>query len=147
MAYKKVLLAVDFAADNDEIVKKALEASEQNKAELLIIHVNEPMAAAYSSMPMGAWDQQIAQIDADLRKHSEEQLRALSTKLNVTSDNQFVRPGRPAYEIKQLAEEQNVDLIVLGTHGQHGIGLLLGSTASGVVHGVGCDVLVVRVNA
>jgi len=34
----------------------------------------------------------------------------------------------------------------MGTHGRHGLGLLLGSTASGVLHGVDCDVLAVRVN-
>ncbi len=37
------------------------------------------------------------------------------------------------------------DLIIIGTHGQHGIALLLGSTANAVLHGVSCDVLAVRV--
>ena len=49
---------------------------------------------------------------------------------------------RAAFELAAGA-----DLIVIGTHGRHGLGLLLGSTASGVIHGVQCDVLAVRVSS
>jgi universal stress protein A len=53
--------------------------------------------------------------------------------------------GAPAHEIRAAAEEVGADLIVLGTHGRHGLGLLLGSTANGVLHGATSDVLAVRV--
>ena len=56
-----------------------------------------------------------------------------------------IKTGRPAVEIKALAEEIEADLIVIGTHGQSGLGLLLGSTANGVLHGVSCDVLTIRI--
>jgi universal stress protein A len=52
--------------------------------------------------------------------------------------------GAPAYDIRALAVELKADLIVVGTHGRHGLGLLLGSTANAIIHGVGCDVLAVR---
>lgn len=144
MPYRKILLAVDFAADNDLIVEKAVEVVKQNDAELLLVHINEPMAAAYGVGPMGGWNQQVAQMEADLRRHSKDQLEDLSAKLNVQGKNRFLRDGRAANEIKRLAEDQGVDLIILGTHGQHGLGLLLGSTANAVLHGVSCDVLAVR---
>jgi universal stress protein A len=38
-----------------------------------------------------------------------------------------------------------VDLIVLGSHGRHGLAVLLGSTARSVLNGAGCDVLAVRI--
>jgi universal stress protein A len=44
-----------------------------------------------------------------------------------------------------MAEELDADLIVLGTHGRHGLGLMLGSTANAVLHGAPCDVLAVKV--
>jgi universal stress protein A len=53
--------------------------------------------------------------------------------------------GHPATVIQQYAEEHGHDLIVLGTHGRHGIRRLLGSTANAVLHGIGCNVLAVRV--
>ena len=47
--------------------------------------------------------------------------------------------------INQAAEELGVDLIVMGTHGRHGISrALLGSTAETVVRSAPCAVLTVR---
>jgi universal stress protein A len=53
--------------------------------------------------------------------------------------------GKPAAEIKLLAEELKAGLIVIGSHGRHGLGMILGSTANGVLHGASCDVLAVRI--
>ena len=53
--------------------------------------------------------------------------------------------GRPADLIVEVAERENIDLIVLGSHGKHGVALLLGSTADGVLHHAQCDVLAVRI--
>jgi len=55
-----------------------------------------------------------------------------------------VEIGNPKAEIVRVASEKDIDLIVIGTHGRHGIGLLLGSTATGVIHHAHCDVLTVR---
>ena len=53
--------------------------------------------------------------------------------------------GNPAYEIKGFASAKGADLIVIGSHGRHGVGRMLGSTANGVLHDAPCDVLAVRV--
>jgi universal stress protein A len=47
-------------------------------------------------------------------------------------------------EIHRLARELRCDLVVVGSHGRHGLALLLGSTANDVLHGAQCDVLAVR---
>jgi universal stress protein A len=52
--------------------------------------------------------------------------------------------GQPRQEIHGLAKEQHCDLIVVGSHGRHGLALLLGSTANDILHGASCDVLAVR---
>lgn len=145
MAYKKILLALDFAADNNAIIDKAKTAVAQNNAELLLVHVNQTLSAAYSAGPMGGWDQQIAEIETAARRHADEQMQTLGKELGVAEENRLIREGRPAAEIRRVAEDRGVDLIVIGTHGQHGLELLLGSTANGVLHGVSCDVMVVRV--
>jgi len=51
----------------------------------------------------------------------------------------------PDSEIHRLAKDQGLDLIVVGSHGRHGLSLLLGSTSTGVLHGAKCDVLAVRI--
>ncbi|MEW8014407.1 MAG: universal stress protein, partial [Candidatus Sedimenticola endophacoides] len=59
----------------------------------------------------------------------------------------LVEVGVPKREIVRVAQEHGADLIVLGSHGRHGLQLLLGSTASGVLHLAGCDVLAVRIGS
>jgi universal stress protein A len=59
-------------------------------------------------------------------------------------ERRWIEMGSPKAEIIRIAREQRVDLIVLGSHGRHGLSLLLGSTASSVIHHAECDVLAVR---
>ena len=62
----------------------------------------------------------------------------------LTPDNCHLSYGQPRQEIHQLASDQQCDLIVVGSHGRHGLALLLGSTANDLLHGAPCDVLAVR---
>jgi universal stress protein A len=52
--------------------------------------------------------------------------------------------GTPKQEIVRLAEQEGIDLIVVGSHGRHGLSLLLGSTANSILHYAGCDVMTIR---
>lgn len=143
--YKKILLAVDFHSDNREIVDRAVELAKDNKAEMLLIHVNEPLAVAYTADGMASWGDQLVSLEASIRKESQSKITELANRLKVSSDNSFIREGKPATEIHDVAKEKGVDLIILGTHGQHGFQLILGSTANSVLHGAPCDVLAVRI--
>lgn len=142
--YKKLLLAVDFHADNDAIVAKAKEVADSNDSELFLIHVNEPLAIAYATDGLG-WSDQIAVLEANMRREGEQKLAALGNNLGCDSDHCLTREGKPADEIHEVVKDLGIDLVVLGTHGQHGLQLLLGSTANSVLHGSTCDVLCVRV--
>ena len=56
-----------------------------------------------------------------------------------------VRVGQPALEICEFANEQNADLIVISTHGYHGMKrILLGSVAESVIRHAECDIVVLR---
>ena len=52
--------------------------------------------------------------------------------------------GVPKQEIIHIADQEQVDLIVVGSHGRHGLSLLLGSTANSVLHYAKCDVMAIR---
>ena len=142
--YKKILLAVDFEDDNDKVIEKALQVTRDNEATLLLVHVNEPMLGAYPVGPTAAWSIQYGAFETDLREFFKKKLHVVAAGLEVPTENCFLPAGNAATEIRQLAADKKVDLIVIGTHGRHGLGLLLGSTANGVLHGVTCDVLAVR---
>ncbi len=143
-SYKKVLLALDFHGDNAEIIEKGSEIAKSNGAELYLVHVNEPLAIAYAADGMN-WSDQVVSLEASLRKEAQKKMGEVASQLGIGSDNCFIREGKPSMEIHDVIKENDIDLIVMGTHGQSGLQLLLGSTANSVLHGVTCDVLAVRV--
>jgi universal stress protein A len=142
--YTKVLLAVDFAADNDHIIEQAEKIVEDDGAELCLIHAHEPVVTAFQAGGLVAYSTQVVSLDEEIRKIEETRMKALGEKLGVPEDHRFLPFGKASEEIKRVAEEQGADLIVIGTHGRHGFSLILGSTANAVLHGVTCDVLSVR---
>lgn len=144
MAYKKILLAVDLAADNEKVIDKAQQIREDDGAELMLIHVHEPTLYAYQGGGMAAANTQTAALDEEVRKVAEKKLAELADRLDVPKDKTLMPFGRASSEIKRAAEDKGVDLIVIGTHGRSGVGLILGSTANGVLHGCKCDVLAVK---
>jgi universal stress protein A len=83
--------------------------------------------------------------EEELVKNAEQSLKTLQQEHGIPDAERLVLSGSPKHEIVRFAEEQNVDLIVIGSHGRHGIGRLLGSTAYPVLHHASCDVLAVRI--
>lgn len=142
--YRKILLAVDLGSNSNHIIDRATLVVSDNGAELLLVHVNEPVATAYQASGMAVWSSQLVSLNEQIRQLAEQNLDALASRLGVPAANCFLPFGRAATEIRRVAEEQGIDLIIMGTHGRHGLARMLGSTASGVLQGVTCDVLAVR---
>ena len=143
--YQKILLAVDFHADNQAVIDTASDMVELYQAELMLVHVNEPLGMAYAADGV-SWGDQIYALEASIKKESKKKMDELASQLKVSESDVHLLEGRPATRIHDLCKEHEVDLIVMGTHGQSGFQLLLGSTANSVLHGASCDVLAVRVN-
>jgi universal stress protein A len=140
--YQTILLAADLSDEATEIAERAKSIRDSNNATLHIVHVIEPLSFAYGGdIPMDFTD-----IQDEIEKQSKMQLQSLGNTLGVGEEQQHILLGRPESEIHQLADQLNADLIVVGSHGRHGLALLLGSTANGVLHGANCDVLAVRVD-
>jgi universal stress protein A len=84
-------------------------------------------------------------VDEDeMQQQAERSLQQISRRYNLENADLHVRIGRPKNEIAQFVEQHHCDLVVLGSHGRHGISLLLGSTANAVLHAMPCDVLAVK---
>ncbi|MCK2182410.1 universal stress protein [Halomonas getboli] len=138
--YSHVLVAVDLTKDSHKVLERAMQIADRNKAKLSIMHTLEPLGFAYGGdIPMD-----LTSIQDQLDEHAKQRLAEIADA-HVAKENQHVVVGMPDTEIHRFADEQNVDLIVVGSHGRHGFALLLGSTSTGVLHGAQCDVLAVRV--
>lgn len=139
--YKHILLAVDFE-QAELVTDRAKSLAETYKATLSLIHVVDNMP-----MPDTGYGLDTT-IDLDLTGEmivaAKKQLSGLAQKLGVEENRLYIELGSPKLEITRVAEENEVDLIVVGSHGRHGLALLLGSTSNGVLHHAKCDVLAVR---
>ena len=145
MAYQKILAAVDLTEEAQQVLDQARETAEQNNAELSVIVVIKPINQVYSGFDVAALSADAALIEADAVRQAEARLAHHAKALAIPVKRTYVARGNPAHEIREMATELGTDLIILGTHGRHGLGLLLGSTATGVLHGSQCDVLTVRI--
>ena len=139
--YKHILVGLDLTSESEEVAKKALSMKHALSAKLSIVHVIEPLSVAYGGdIPMD-----ISNIQEQIHETAEKQLGEFSHYFDIEKSDQHLVFGRPETEIHALASSIDADLIVVGSHGRHGLALLLGSTANGVLHGAPCDVLAVRV--
>jgi universal stress protein A len=136
--YKHILFATDLTDDTDYILSKVQSMRGFTNAKLSLVHVVEPMPG-YSYAYLGIED-----IEGQLIDEAKTALTKLGQKLNVDAKDQRVEIGPTKSKILAAAKELNADLIICGSHGRHGLSLLLGSTANAILHGAKCDVLIVR---
>ena len=143
--YRHLLLATDFSPHATYAAHRAAELARLYAARLSLVNTLEPpvvMDEFYDSM---------ATIDMELERTLEqrarERLEALRKDIAAPEATVEVLFGRPKIEILRYAQDHQVDLIVLGSHGHHGLARLLGSTTDSVNHDAACDVLAVRLPA
>jgi len=138
--YKRILLAIELYKADANPIRKAICLAKQNDAQLIMVHaIEEPNT--YGTVYGVSLDRNI---ETELMTSAINHLQKLGEKALVAPEDQIVKYGSAKFVIAEEAERLKPDLIVMGSHGRHGIRLLLGSTANGVLHTVKCDVLAVR---
>jgi universal stress protein A len=140
--YKSILLAVDLSHDDEQVINKAQRIADQYGSRISIIHVLDNIP-----MPDTAYGTEIPLYEGlndELLNVKKTRLSQIGEGLGLDSSRVRMVWGLPHQEIIRMAGEESTDLIIVGSHGRHGIALLLGSTASGVLHHSPCDVLAIR---
>ncbi|HHX34355.1 MAG TPA: universal stress protein [Gammaproteobacteria bacterium] len=140
MAYSHLLIAIDLTEDCHRVLERAHKLRQALACKATLVHVVEPLTMAFGGdVPM------------DLSLLQQQQTEQAQNKLNILAEqhallkdnNCHLRYGQPRQEIHLLAQEQDCDLIVVGSHGRHGLALLLGSTTNDLLSGAPCDVLAI----
>ena len=147
MTYNKILVAVDTTDEAEDVIKAAREIADEKNSAISIITVIRPMTDFYVNLYSTLEDKAKGGIDSQAVERATAWLSDLVKRYRIDESAVNVVIGTPALEIRRLAETLDVELIVLGTHGRHGLGLMLGSTANAVLHGAPCDVLAVKIHA
>ncbi len=141
----RILVPTDFSKYSENALKYAVAFADKFGAELYLLHVVQDLAVFVPDMvtvaPPAA--PAVEQITAAAQQALDRVVREHPFgKLGVHTE---VREGAPFYEIVRFAQEANVDLIIMGTHGRSGLAhVLLGSVAEKVVRKAPCPVLTVR---
>ena len=134
MHAKKILFPTDFSTLSDSALQYATTLARDMGAKLVIVHIEEPPAA------YGAGEMYYGIPDPDTAALTKMLDAVRPTDAAVPFEHRLVT-GEPATEIVELAKEEGVDLIVMGTHGRTGLGrLLMGSVAESVVRRAPCPV-------
>ncbi len=141
MTYQHILIATDLSPECHLVLDPATQLQKLLGCTLSLVHVIEPLSMSFG-----------ADVPMDLGILQEQQTRQAGERLNevlpgwpgLQRENCHLRYGQPKAEIHQLAEEISCDLILVGSHGRHGLALLLGSTASDLLSAAPCDVLAVN---
>jgi nucleotide-binding universal stress UspA family protein len=142
----KILVPTDFSDGARHALRYGVSFAKEYKAELLLLHVVETVAAPYASdlfpVPMAEVFQELSAFArGELQKLADE------TAAKGVSARTMVVQGKPSLEIMRVAREETSDMIVLGTHGKGVLDqALFGSTTERVVRKAPCPVLTVRLS-
>jgi nucleotide-binding universal stress UspA family protein len=140
---KKIILATDFSDASKEASNHALSLAQTLNAELKALHVFDKTAWNIPSHDYLAIDEVVAGIE-EARQRGQDTLKELAKSFGLKVETIFTE-GDPGHEIIRVAEEENADLIILGTHGYTGWKrFTLGSVAELVVKHAPCAVLTIR---
>jgi nucleotide-binding universal stress UspA family protein len=143
LQFMKILAPTDFSEHSALALDTAMDLAPPG-ATVVLCHVIDDAPLTYGYIGVAVPTQDML---ARLAQEAERELQAFKPtvpKPDVLLERRVVH-GNPYLEIVRLAEEEAVDLIVLGTHGRSGIKhFLIGSVAEKVLRKAPCPVLVVR---
>lgn len=143
--YQHVFAAIDLTDEAPQVLAHAISQAEEHNATLLVATVMRPINYGYAGMDIGWAKKETATFEAKASAYAESRLQELVKEAGLPMAKTYVCMGTPSHSIKAKDGELGADLIVIGTHSRHGFGLLLGSTATGVLHGAPCDVLAAKI--
>jgi nucleotide-binding universal stress UspA family protein len=144
---QKILCGTDFSPRARRAVDVAIDMAQTYSAQLILVHVDSTsvlpdLRVAISAPSVDRLDyQETARAKVRHQWMEEEKYLALRGAKALV----LTRVGTPALEVAAIAREENVDLVVVGTHGHTGVRrILLGSVAEGIVRHCHAPVLTIR---
>lgn len=140
----KILVPIDFSNYSKNALRYAVNFAKKFDSKIFLVYVVEPVIYP-SDFSMGQVTFPVA--DLEMNEKASEELENLA-KSEIGSEikvETIIKTGKPFVEINETAREEDIDLIIIATHGHTGMEhLLFGSTAEKVVRKAPCPVLTIR---
>lgn len=141
--YQNILLAADLSDTCAAPAKQAIHLAARFGARLTVLYVLQHFP---EDMPVAQIPPETADPQAYLTRLARDRLTDLCASHGLPDAHIeiIISPHSAKREVIDYAEHHGIDLIIVGSHGQHGVLGALGSTASGILHAATIDVLAVR---
>lgn len=140
---RRILLATDLSPASEGAALQALDLAHDLVAELLIVSVIDPGTLR---LPGGRFGARVDQVRTSREAAAQDLVsrgRAAGVRVNF-----LIWEGDPGESIVEAARSEQVDLVVVGSHGRGSMGrFFIGSVSDHVVRHAHCPVLVVRASA
>jgi nucleotide-binding universal stress UspA family protein len=143
---RRILLPTDFSGCANYALPYAAAIARATNATVICVNVVEPIVPAVGYTGM-AEAMPIAEMSEQMEDSAERELPDVMSceELRGLKVEEVIGHGDAAAEIVRVADERDVDLIVISSHGRTGLGrIIFGSTAEAVVRHARCPVLVVK---
>jgi nucleotide-binding universal stress UspA family protein len=144
--FSKILHATDYSKASARALDEAIALAKQNGAELLVLHVIDPVPPYAAGEDIGGAELYM-KLEETTKQEAENSMKKLIEKLRKLKVNakSLLLRGTAPEQIVRTAKSRRANLIVIGTHGRTGLSkLFMGSVANKVVSTAHCPVLTVH---
>lgn len=134
----RVVVPVDFSDESEAAIRAAVTIA-GDASRLHVVHVLQPLDSISPGVVLGDV--------TDERRQSVAtgNLQKLTERCGASAAEEVILIGSPGLEVAEYARKVNADLIVVPSHGYHGVKrMLLGSTAERIIRHANCSVMVLR---
>ncbi len=152
MSIRKIACCTDFSENAEEAVTAAVEMAEKFGATLDVLHVlPQPVNPMVSDFEVPLLGEAMPQMSFDVRSSLAQKMKERMSEVygartsRLKGAKMVVLDGHVSTEIIAYLDEHDIDLVVLGSYGFSGMGLVLfGSVAKRVAHKAHCSVMIAR---
>jgi universal stress protein A len=146
LRYDKILVPIDFSDTSRKAFYVALKYAKQFDADTYVMHAMEPMDTFDSINKVQEQSKELDRVEEGVRRRLDELFeRAGLAEVDRRRVHVVIRGGKPWKEILNYSARENINLIVMASHGETSFkDILMGSTTERVVRRAGCHVLCIK---
>ena len=143
--YKKIVVPIDGSGWSQRAIPHAVDIARSNNAKVVLLHVlKNPISEYTDQLTLAGQETQVDQLREQLRQHLAGLVSELRNE-KIDAEAQLIEGAGVANIIADFCRNENVDLIVMSTHGRTGIAqFFFGSVAHKLMHSVKIPVLLIH---